>query len=511
MELLSNLLKLNKYDPDRYLMTSFYDDGNIIFDKYDDDVYREYRQISSYVDTEVINVSCRYFVNRRGDVYNLYTNHLLTKSKSDGYIRMTVYGKDTPTTIAVNRSTPNMNTAKAVLWTWNGAPPIEMEDPTVDHINAVRYDNRIENLRWVTRQENSTFKGGKYNGSDIQVVSLVIKLYYIDHMSINNIADICGTTAQSIKRIINFTEVKSVFNTCTNTNEDEQIKFLYKYLDDIVDAYMNEDISLHKLCYTYGVSKLIMAKFFAEIGVSLKPEKDGRSEQSLFSIEDEKIIVSLYTKDKYSTGEIAKIFGVHDYNILTILNKHNVEKRSVSESRQLSSCVGYPSEFVEKCCNEYIRDETSTLTSVAKNNGVRPATVRRWLADRNIRIRPSGESQQKDLEELKDKICELHSQGKSGTEIGEIVNKSHKYVSRVLRERGLTGLSKSEAYFRTKDIKSGLVIPLSNFVFPQNVLFVPQYSVGISPYDQPSDTIADGNKTYDIIGYKNGGLTPFDI
>jgi hypothetical protein len=39
--------------------------------------------------------------------------------------------------------------------------------PTVDHINRIRTDNRIENLRWATLMEQSTNRGKKFVHEDI--------------------------------------------------------------------------------------------------------------------------------------------------------------------------------------------------------------------------------------------------------------------------------------------------------------------------------------------------------
>jgi len=53
--------------------------------------------------------------------------------------------------IAIRRRSENIHVARLVCHAFNGPPPPNHE---VDHKNKDRGDNRSENLRWVTRQEN---------------------------------------------------------------------------------------------------------------------------------------------------------------------------------------------------------------------------------------------------------------------------------------------------------------------------------------------------------------------
>lgn len=47
----------------------------------------------------------------------------------------------------------NYRTHRVILQSWN--PRIDFEDLTVDHINGKRADNRLENLRWISMEDNT--------------------------------------------------------------------------------------------------------------------------------------------------------------------------------------------------------------------------------------------------------------------------------------------------------------------------------------------------------------------
>lgn len=52
---------------------------------------------------------------------------------------------------------------RLVLMTFN--PIDNMEEYQCDHINSIRDDNRLENLRWVSRSENNSSKHSKHTRS----------------------------------------------------------------------------------------------------------------------------------------------------------------------------------------------------------------------------------------------------------------------------------------------------------------------------------------------------------
>ena len=92
-----------------------------------------------------------YEVTKSGFIRKKNNKKIITTKSSYGYIQLVVNGKS----YLVHR---------LIMQTFN--PVQNMEEKIVDHINGIRTDNRLENLRWATPLENMSFK--KENRYEIQ-------------------------------------------------------------------------------------------------------------------------------------------------------------------------------------------------------------------------------------------------------------------------------------------------------------------------------------------------------
>lgn len=85
-------------------------------------------------------ISINYESSKLGQVRNIKTNRILNGSKCKGYIVIGINGK--------TKSRGNF-----VAETWLPPKPQDGKKYTLDHINRIRHDDRVVNLRWATHRE----------------------------------------------------------------------------------------------------------------------------------------------------------------------------------------------------------------------------------------------------------------------------------------------------------------------------------------------------------------------
>lgn len=87
-----------------------------------------------------------YWVSPDGRVWSFRKNKFLSPSINDGYLQVVLKNDEGFKTVKVHRLV-----AEAYI-------PNPDNKPQVDHINRIRTDNRVENLRWATLIENASNK-----------------------------------------------------------------------------------------------------------------------------------------------------------------------------------------------------------------------------------------------------------------------------------------------------------------------------------------------------------------
>lgn len=165
---------------------------------------------------EYKDVKPLYKIDEYGNVFSIYKNdYLKPKTDKDGYLSLALRGE---------QRIIYVRTATLVAYNFIGPPPINMKDPTIDHIDGKILNNYYKNLRWLERGENSSIRKRRYKSkgelnheaklSNKQVVE-ICNLLMNKELTLKQIGAMYGvhkSTISNIKRKVKWQHLTQNYN-----------------------------------------------------------------------------------------------------------------------------------------------------------------------------------------------------------------------------------------------------------------------------------------------------------
>ena len=134
-----------------------------------------------------INGYDNYYISNKGRCYNTKTQKFVG-SDTNGYVKVGLSQNDNVQHTCIHQ----------LVMQYFG-PPMPEDKTEIDHINHVRDDNRIDNLRWVSPSENQRNKAA-YKGVEVDYVKyadLPDDLITVDHYGKHEFNDVYYSAEQN--------------------------------------------------------------------------------------------------------------------------------------------------------------------------------------------------------------------------------------------------------------------------------------------------------------------------
>ena len=106
----------------------------------------------------------KYAITEDGQVWSHSHNKFLVQNIDKGYYKVV---------FTINNKSKNFLVHRLVALTYIPNPDNKL---TVDHINRNRLDNRVENLRWATKEEQEKNKDITYKNNHLQEITQQAKI-----------------------------------------------------------------------------------------------------------------------------------------------------------------------------------------------------------------------------------------------------------------------------------------------------------------------------------------------
>jgi len=135
-----------------------------------------------YTSNEKRIYDCYEIHEKTGEIRNNQTNRYISSNDGKNTIRVTLF-RD-------RNKGEKVSVARAILSTFVGEPPTRHH--TADHINTNYQDNRLENLRWATKSEQS-YNQTRTGDRDYKRIPIIVTIDNIEkeYQSISEACSCC--------------------------------------------------------------------------------------------------------------------------------------------------------------------------------------------------------------------------------------------------------------------------------------------------------------------------------
>lgn len=157
-----------------------------------------------------------YYIEEDGRIWSNYKKgYMRPKTDKNGYLNIALSGGS-------RDKRKYYRIATLVGLTFLGNPPLEMKDPTINHIDENILNNHYSNLEWIERSTNSSIRKSKGQGESNHEAKLtaadvqkICELLINSNLTIREISDIYKvdkSTIHKIKKKETWKTITSLYN-----------------------------------------------------------------------------------------------------------------------------------------------------------------------------------------------------------------------------------------------------------------------------------------------------------
>ena len=165
----------------------------------------------------------KYAITEDGQVWSHSHNKFLVQNIDKGYYKVV---------FTINNKSKNFLVHRLVALTYIPNPDNKV---TVDHINRNRLDNRVENLRWATKEEQEKNKDITYKNNHLQEITQQAKIVnskkieQIDLMSNNQIA-VYDSASEAARILFDDVSKSSLIRQCARGTKKSAYGYKWNFI-----------------------------------------------------------------------------------------------------------------------------------------------------------------------------------------------------------------------------------------------------------------------------------------